>query len=1044
MSTYVPLWTKSNYSFLEGASHPGELVERAHELGLPALALTDRNGIYGLVRAHVRAQELGIQLLCGSELVIHHPGSNLDTAGPFDPETTTTHPLIALAPNRAAYTQLCRLLSMGHTRGAKGQALIFLNELIDFGTELLFLCPDPALLPYLVHDIKHRLYALITRHRCSHELATEQSLRDLATLYTIPTVAAIEVLYHDTSRRPLQDVLTCIRHRTSLQNAGKRLRGNQEHDLKPSHAMAELFADDPASLARTLEIAGQCRFSLAQIRYRYPGERIPQGETPQSRLRQLAFTGAHDRYQGDIPHPVQSQLERELSLIDELDYCGYFLTMWEVVQFCRSQSILCQGRGSAANSIVCYCLGITAIDPVQMDLLFERFLSRERAEPPDIDLDIEHQRREEVIQWVYQRYGRRYAAMVANVIRYRARSAIRDIGRALSIPRTALDRLAKLASYYDGSVSKELFQAAGLDPQTPSSGHLLRLCREITDFPRHLSIHPGGFFLGDEPVDHLVPIEPATMEDRTVIQWDKYDIEDMGLFKVDLLGLGALSMIRESFSLLKSHHHITLDMATVPHTDPKTYSMICKGDTLGVFQIESRAQMAMLPRLRPQTFYDLVIEIAIVRPGPIQGDMVHPYLQRRSGKEDAVYPHPMLKKVLEKTLGVPIFQEQVMKLAILVADYTPGEADQLRRDMAAWKSSGRIHAHRDQLISRMVANGIALEFAQRVFSQIQGFGEYGFPESHAASFALIAYVTAWLRCHYPATFCCALLNAQPMGFYAPSTIIEDAKRHGVTVLPLDIQHSHWNCTLSRLTPTKGEEEPFAVRMGYKFVNDLGSQQRHAIEQALQSGPFTSVEDFVRRTQLSRKALQAIAEAGGFSSVCHERRDALWNVHGLWAQRNDTLSLSSSASSAGEPRFRELSPAEAILWDYRTSHHSTRGHPLSIVQQHLHDRRILHADDINRSHHHRRVDFVGMVICRQRPATASGVTFLSVEDETGIVNVVIWRRVFEAYTVLAKTAMLLGITGKVQAQDGVVHLVAQTLWAPDLDLRPQGVTPRSFR
>ncbi len=1020
---YVPLWTKSNFSFLEGASHPAELVERAHALGLPTLALTDRDGVYGAVRAHVRATELGVRMLYGAQV----------TVGPMQ---TQTDPVVVLARSRAGYGELCRLLSVGRARCPKGSSLVHLDELCEGAEDLIALCPSPERLVDLREAFGDRLYGVVSRHRRADDLQRERSMRETAAALSIPLVGTAEVLYHSPSRRPLQDVLSCLRHGTTLPKAGTDIRSNAEHDLKTPAAMDELFADDPALLRRTHEIAERCDFSLSDLRYCYPAERIPAGRTERDWLRELTMRGATERYDGRVPGDVMGQLERELDLITDLDYGGYFLTMWEIVQFCRRQHILCQGRGSAANSAVCYCLGITAIDPVRMDLLFERFLSRERAEPPDIDIDIEHQRREEVIQWVYARYGRQHAAMVANFIRYRARSAVREVGKALGIPSTALDRVAKLLSYYDHRVGPALLEHAGLDPAAPAASHLLSLVHEIQDFPRHLSIHPGGFLLGHEPVDTLVPIEPATMEDRTVVQWDKYDVEDLGLFKVDLLGLGSLTMVRGCFDLISAHEGEDLSMATIPPDDPLTYAMICRGDTVGTFQIESRAQMAMLPRLAPRTFYDLVIEVAIVRPGPIQGDMVHPYLRRRSGKETVEFPHPALKRVLAKTLGVPIFQEQVMKLAVLVADYTPGEADQLRRDMAAWRSSGRIEQHAERLISRMVANGISTEFAERVFSQIQGFGEYGFPESHAASFALIAYVTSWLRCHHMAAFTCALLNAQPMGFYSPATIVEDAKRHGVDVLPVDVQHSEWDCTLVR------RDGGLAVRMGLRQVKGLGELQKARLLAA--PGPYEDLADFARRTRLHVKDLHTLAEAGAFGGFGIDRRDAIWAVRGIAAQREDTLSLETDiAPPQQQPVFAETAPGEAILWDYRTSMHSTRGHPLACVREQLDARKVPLADDITGFRDGRKTDYVGMVICRQRPGTASGVTFMTLEDETGFVNLVVWERVFDEHTILAKTALVLGVTGKIQRTDGVVHLIADKLWDPQVRLSPEGTRSRDF-
>jgi error-prone DNA polymerase len=696
--------------------------------------------------------------------------------------------------------------------------------------------------------------------------------------------------------------------------------------------------------------------------------------------------------------------------------------MWDIVRFCRERHILCQGRGSAANSIVCFCLGITAIDPVRMDLLFERFLSRERAEPPDIDLDIEHERREEVIQYVYERWGRRHAAMVANLVRYRARSALRDIGKVLDLPLLTLDRVANTLDASASSVDVASVRAAGLDPDRPVIRHWLALVEQIQGFPRHLGIHPGGFLLGSEPVDTLVPVEPATMEGRTVIQWDKQDVEDLGLFKVDLLGLGALTVIHRTFDLLREYDEIDLDMATVPAEDPTTYSMISRGDTVGVFQIESRAQMAMLPRLKPRTFYDLVIQVAIVRPGPIQGDMVHPYLRRRAGLEPVTFPHPKLEKVLAKTLGVPIFQEQVMKLAIECAGYSGGEADQLRRDMAAWRSKGRIEAHRERLITRMVQHGIPQDFANRIFRQIEGFGEYGFPESHAASFALITYVTAWLKCHHPAAFACSLLNAWPMGFYHPSTIVEDAKRHGVTVLPIDVRRSKWDCTLEHVPGSVR----WALRMGLRYVKGFGAREKAAFERAWAEGPFRDLPDFVRRTRLSRRAYEALAEAGALAGFGLDRRKAIWEVRALASEIGSAMPLADAPSPDRGAQFPPLGKHEEIAWDYRTSMHSTRGHPMEALREALASRGDPDARTVAAMPQGRSIRYAGIVICRQRPESAHGVTFMTLEDETGFVNVVIGKDVFERFELVCKTASLLEVEGTIQAQDGVVHLIAETL------------------
>jgi error-prone DNA polymerase len=862
--------------------------------------------------------------------------------------------------------------------------------------------------------------------------------------------------------------------------AGHSIRRNAEHGLKSAEELAHLFADDPACLRRTLELAERCNFSLDDIRYRYPEEELPRGRNEQSWLRELSFAGARDRYQGQIPDDVRAQIERELQIIEKLDYGGYFLTMYEIVQYCRAQGILCQGRGSAANSAVCFCLGITAIDPVRMDLLFERFLSVERAEPPDIDLDIEHERREEVIQHVYEKYGRRRAAMVANIIRYRIRSAVRDVGKVLGIPRTDLETATRLLRHRDDALNPDLLHEAGLHQDAPATRQLWSLASQIVDFPRHLSIHPGGFLLGDRPVDEIVPIEPATMEARTVIQWDKYDVDNLALFKVDLLGLGALSCIHRSFDLLEEHKALSLEIATVPAEDPATYDMISKGDTVGVFQIESRAQMAMLPRLQPKTFYDLVIEVAIVRPGPIQGDMVHPYLRRRTGQERVSYPHPKLERILKKTLGVPIFQEQVMKLAVEAAGYTPGEADQLRRDMAAWRRSGRIEKHRSRMIPRMIEQGIPEDFAERVFSQIRGFGEYGFPESHAASFALLAYVTAWLRCHHPEAFACALLNAQPMGFYSPSTLVEDAKRHGVQILPIHINKSGWDCSLEPLnddmthTPEitkrdfrspgspsaiRGTEslelgvrylEPLSnathsigkprlgIRMGLRYVKGLGSVERERIEQA--GSPHPNLPTFVRSSRIHQRALHALAESGAFECFGLNRRDAIWQVRNLARFSQDSLPLEPPSSQIS---FASLSEEDQVLWDYRSSHHSTRGHPMHGLRSALRERGIPEASQVVRKKHGEHLRYVGMVICRQRPGTASGVTFFTLEDETGFVNVVVWKQIFDRHAALAKTASLLGVSGEIQKADGVIHLIAKSLWTPELSIPEQTQRSRDF-
>ena len=1150
---YAPLWCKSNFSFLEGASHPEELVEEAQRLGLRSLAITDRDGVYGMVRAHVKARELGVQLVCGAQVTVAAPGNDLTSspvtvglhgsgrgpgwdadpdelptaepvtgrrararraksrrspvraapeqsglgdgrpgwdapapagapaapgATPGAPPGPATSELVLLAADRAGWANLTRLLTAGRRRCDKGASLVSWTEICEragglvalWGGEGSALAGEPEPPPHLAGQLRDafgdRLYALLTRHRRANDVPREARTRARAAAARIPLVAGLEVLYHTRARRPLQDVLSCIRHNVTLATAGRRIRGNDEHDLRTPHAFAKLYADDPASVARSLDVAARCTFSLAELRYRYPSEKLPGGSTSGQHLRELTYTGAAWRYDGQIPDDVRRQLDAELVVIEELDYPGYFLTMYEIVSYCRRRGILCQGRGSAANSAVCFCLGITAIDPVKMGLLFERFLSRERAEPPDIDLDIEHERREEVIQHVYGVYGRDHAAMVCNVIRYRPRSAVRDVGKVLGIPETALDRAAKHLSMY-GLVEREALERAGLAEHGAAAfENLARLGEEILEFPRHIGIHPGGFLLGHEPVHDIVPIENAAMEGRTVVQWDKNDMDDLGLFKVDLLALGALHQLHLAFDLIRAHRGRELTMATVPSEDPATYDMICTADTVGTFQIESRAQMSMLPRLRPRTFHDLVVEVSIVRPGPIAGGMVHPYLRRRRGLEPVEYPHPCLEPVLAKTLGVPLFQEQVMRLAVVAADYTPGEADQLRRDMAAWRRSGRIEKHHERLVSRMEQKGIGREFGERVFEQIRGFGEYGFPESHAASFALIAYATCWVRRHYPVEFTCALLNAQPMGFYSPSTIIGDAQRHGVWIRPIDVAASEWDCTLepiegagvdaganagpigSAAGSAAGAAAPgptgagvgLAVRMGLRWVRGLGHAEAAQLLEARRARPFASLEDFVRRARLSSRVHATLAEAGALGELAPERRDALWQVRGWIARRDDALAL----GDADEPvELAPLSRLQEIVWDHASSDHSTRGHPLAPLRGELRANHWPDARTVARGRDGQRLEYVGMVICRQQPGTAGGVVFMTLEDETGFVNVVVWQRVFEEFATVIRTTSLLGIAGRLQVQEGLVHLIADRVWAPTLTRPVPAVESHDF-
>jgi error-prone DNA polymerase len=1047
---YTPLWTKTHGSFLEGASEPSEMVEQAVALGLPHIGVTDRDGVYGIVQAHVAAKEHGIHLIVGSQITLDD-GSLI----------------VLLARDRPGYANLCRLITTGRRRCPKGTSEVTWREVCEHAEGLIalwggersriagepeqFTCTneddepvEPVDFRQVATDLKDAfgdaVYALNVRHRRAEEVAREKRLRRHAAEFEFPIVAGSEVLYHHRARRDLQDVMTCIREGVTLSDAGRLIKPNAEHGLHTVESFEDLFKDDPASIARSIEIAVRCTFTMDELRYRYPAGRLPFGMTESECLRYKTYEGAKRRYGAELPDNVRNQVEKELNLIDELDYVGYFLTMREIVEFCQSQNIICQGRGSAANSAVCYCLEITAVDPVRMELLFERFISRERAEPPDIDLDIMHERREEVIQHVYEKYGRRHAAMVANTVRFRSKSSIREVGKALGLPATSLDRLAKLLSSY-GGITEEALKAAGMDPNVPAHRHLLRLANEIKDAPRHLSIHPGGFLLGHEPVIDLVPVENATMDDRTVIQWDKYDVEELNLFKVDLLGLGALTQLDIAFQLLRTHRGEEYSMATIPAEDEAVYDMIGRSDTVGVFQIESRAQMSMLPRLKPRNFYDLVIEVSIVRPGPISGGMVHPYLSRRNGEEPVTYPHPSLEPVLKKTLGVPLFQEQVMRLAMVAADYTPGEADQLRRDMAAWRRKGNMEGHLRRLVPRMMAKGITEEFALRVVEQIKGFGEYGFPESHAASFALISYATSWLRCHYPAEFLCSILNAQPMGFYSAATLVQDSIRHDVVVRPVDVNHSMWDCTLEPLS-----DGAFAVRMGLRYVKSMSETQGNRVIDPREKGPYVSVDDVVARSRLDQGSLSRLAGSGAFEGLGIARRTALWRIKGAAGRQEhsevDTAPMELPDAEV-DPLFRELSQLEETTWDYATSHHSTRRHPLEPLRDVLKRQGLCDAETIRNMPNGAMARYAGLVIARQRPGTANGVTFMTLEDETGFVNLIIWENVFDRFTLVAKTASLLGVKGRIQAEKGITHLIAQQLWVPKVE-KVAKVRSRDFR
>jgi error-prone DNA polymerase len=1018
---YAELQCTSHFSFLRGASSCEELFTEAAKLGIEALAIVDRNSLAGIVRAHEAAKTTGVRLI---------PGCRLDLA---DGMSVLVYPA-----DRPAYARLCRLLSLGKKRGGKAQCRLDWSDLAAYGEGLIaVLVPDEAddscalRLRRLAEAFGDRAYMALTLRRRPNDALRLHELSNLAARARAPAVVTNDVLFHVPSRRILQDVVTCVRHNCTIDDAGFRRERHADRYLKPPDEIARLFSRYPEALARTVEIAERCRFSLDELAYQYPLEATMRGLTPQQALEKLAWEGAAERYPEGLPDKVSATLKHELRLIETLRYAPYFLTVNAIVRFARSQDILCQGRGSAANSAVCYVLGITSIDPERNDLLFERFVSEERREPPDIDVDFEHERREIVMQWVFETYGRDHAALCSTVIRYRAKGALRDVGKALGLP----EDLTKMLSSQVWGWSEE-----GVEPKHAEDLNLnlgdrrlrlaLDLARQLIGTPRHLSQHPGGFVLTHDRLDELVPIEPAAMKDRQVIEWDKDDIDALRFMKVDCLALGMLSCMKRGLDLLAEHKGIELDLATIPAEDPKTYAMIRKADTLGVFQIESRAQMAMLPRIKPHTFYDLVIEVAIVRPGPIQGDMVHPYLRRREGKEDVVYPKPELERVLGKTLGVPLFQEQAMRVAIECAGFTASEADQLRRSMATFKHTGGVSKFRDKLVSGMVANGYERDYAEKTFKQLEGFGSYGFPESHAASFALIAYASSWLKCHHPDVFCAALLNAQPMGFYAPAQIVRDACDHGAEVRPVCVNASRWDCTLE---PT-GRENRFAVRLGLRMVRGLANADAAAIVAMRAGQPFASIDDLWRRAGVPSASLVQIAEADAFRpSLRLTRRDALWAIKAL---RDEPLPLFAAASAreaeavpeAREPTvaLRPMTAGGEVVKDYGHVGLTLRSHPLSFLREDLRRRRIVPCADAMQARDGRWLQTAGLVLVRQMPGSAKGVMFITIEDETGIANLVIWPKVFEKQRRVILAARMMAVHGRIQREGEVVHLVAQHL------------------
>ncbi|HYI29036.1 MAG TPA: error-prone DNA polymerase, partial [Bradyrhizobium sp.] len=1037
MSGYAELQVTSHFSFLRGASSCEELFAHAALLGIKALAIADRNSLAGIVRAHEAAKVTGVRLIIGCRLDLAEGTS-----------------VLVYPTDRPAYSRLCRLLSVGKRRGGKAKCILNWEDVADWSEGLIAaLVPDTAddacalRLRRLRDVFGDRAYLALTLRRRPNDQMRIYQLNNVAQRFGVATVVTNDVLFHEPARRILQDVVTCIRHNVTIDEAGFRRERHADRYLKPPEEMARLFSRYPDAMARTMEIARQCTFSMEELAYQYPEERTMPGLTPQEALEKLTWEGAADRYPEGLPDDVRPKLEHELRLIERLQYAPYFLTVNSIVRFARSKDILCQGRGSAANSAVCYVLGITSIDPERNDLLFERFVSEERREPPDIDVDFEHEHREIVMQWVFETYGRNHAALCSTVIRYRAKGALRDVGKALGLT----EDLIKLMSSQVWGWSEE-----GVEPKHAEELNLnledrrlklaIGLARELIGTPRHLSQHPGGFVLTHDRLDELVPIEPAAMADRQVIEWDKDDIDALKFMKVDCLALGMLTCMKRAFNFLAEAKGIHLDLATIPPEDPHTYAMIRKADTLGTFQIESRAQMAMLPRMKPRTFYDLVIEVAIVRPGPIQGDMVHPYLRRREGKEPVVFPMPELEKVLGKTLGVPLFQEQAMRVAIECAGFTPGEADQLRRAMATFKFTGGVSKFKDKLVSGMVARGYDKEFAEKTFSQLEGFGSYGFPESHAASFALIAYASSWMKCRHPDVFCAALLNAQPMGFYAPAQIVRDARDHGVEIRPVCINASRWDCTLEPVS-----DDNFAVRLGFRLTRGLSNKDGAEIVTSRGDQPFESVDDLWRRTNVPVTSLVQLAEADALNeSLGLARREALWALKAL---RDEPLELFAAATrreartveEVREPAvsLRPMTSGAEVVEDYRHVGLTLRQHPVSFLRADLSSRSVVTCHDAMNASDGKVLTTAGLVLVRQKPGSAKGVMFITIEDETGVANLVIWPSLYERQRRIVLAAGMIAVQGRIQREGEVVHLVAKQLTDLSADLASVGGRDSNF-
>ncbi len=1058
---YTELQVTSHFSFLRGVSSCEELFAAARLLGHKALGIADRNSVGGLVKALRASDATDVRLVVGCRLDLMDGTS-----------------LLAWPEDRAAWSRLTRLLAAGKSRidrkkGEKGQCFLHWEDIAACSEGLVAaLVPDEAdrttvtALTQMADIFGERAHLALTHRRRPGEMARLHALDDLARRCGVRGLATGDVLYDSPDKRMLQDVVTAIRERCTIDELGFRRERYADRHLKSVAEMERLFRDFPDAVRATADIAERCTFSLRELSYQYPDEIVMSGRSPQDALERLTRQALAEKFPDGVPQNYADLLEHELRLVASWRYAPYFLTVNSIVGFARSQKILCQGRGSAANSMICYVLGITSIDPIEHKLLFERFLSDDRAEPPDIDVDFEHERREEVIQWIYETYGHRHAALTAVVSRYRTRGAVREVGKVLGLPE---DMTAALSSQIWGwsndGVADRHVEATGLDRNDPRLSLTLELSRQLIGTPRHLSQHPGGFVLTRDRLDDLVPIEPAAMEDRQVIEWEKDDLEELKIMKLDVLGLGMLGCMRRAFDLLAEHKGLRLTLASpeMQKDDPKVYDMICKADTIGTFQIESRAQMSMLPRLRPRTFYDIVIQVAIVRPGPIQGNMVHPYLRRREGKEPEEYPSEELKEVLEKTKGVPLFQEQAMKVAIVGAGFKAAEADALRRSMATFKSTGGVSKFRDKMVNGMIARGYTLDFAERTFKQIEGFGSYGFPESHAASFAKIAYASSWMKCHHPDVFCAALLNAQPMGFYAPAQIVRDAREHGVEVRPVCINGSRWDCVLeSKILPVReadGEgdhpkgggganpapspsttrcasgpppheasphrEELLPLRLGMRMVKGLANDHAARILAARMERPFGSVEDVWRRSGVPVAALERLAEADAFASLGLDRRQALWRVRGLGEKVLPLFAAIEAQEAEPAVALDSMTDGREVVEDYRSVQLSLRAHPLAFLRPELERRGIVPCSALKTIKDGRRIRLSGIVLIRQRPGTTN-VTFLTIEDETGIANIILWKDRFEAQRPIVMAAPMIGVTGIVQREGDVIHVIGERL------------------